>query len=112
MDSIWTTWSLAQCKPCNVYFVFTRFFPTSVRCRYNYTAQSTTDLSFQRGDIIKVEGQHDTSWWKGELNEELGLFPCNYVRGLDNVSFENSDADSEADQVSEVCRGYLNISAL
>jgi len=67
--------------------------------RYDYEAQSTTDLSFRRGDLIAVEGQFDSSWWKGTFGDEVGLFPGNYVRGLENIIVEGSEIESECSQV-------------
>lgn len=51
--------------------------------KYNYQAQEGGDLSFKKGDRIKIIDQKLKDWWKGELNGQTGLFPHNYVE-LDN----------------------------
>ncbi|KAI0463789.1 hypothetical protein LJB42_002794 [Komagataella kurtzmanii] len=45
---------------------------------YNFEKINDQDLSFKRGDHIKVLKQ-EGSWWKGELNGKVGNFPSNYV---------------------------------
>ncbi|XP_066905734.1 intersectin-1 isoform X3 [Halyomorpha halys] len=46
---------------------------------YQYTAQNEDELSFEKGDIVTVLAKDEPSWWKGELNGAVGLFPSNYV---------------------------------
>ena len=68
--------------------------PKSVllEARYSYTASQKDELSFKKGDIIKLltknTGQGD-AWWKGELRNsnkkskgepKQGIFPSNYVK--------------------------------
>ena len=66
--------------------------PKSVllEARYAYTALQKDELSFKKGDIIKLltknTGQGD-AWWKGELKissksskPKQGIFPSNYVK--------------------------------
>lgn len=48
--------------------------------KYNYNAQQDGDLSFQKGDRIKILDQRLKEWWKGEINGVMGLFPHNYVK--------------------------------
>ena len=37
-------------------------------------------LSFTKGDIITVTQMVDGGWWEGELNQEVGWFPSNFVK--------------------------------
>merc|ERR1711920_791905 len=70
--------------------------PKSVllEARYAYSALQKDELSFKKGDIIKLltknTGQGD-AWWKGELKNssaksskkgepKQGIFPSNYVK--------------------------------
>jgi hypothetical protein len=45
-----------------------------VIAKYDFTAQEEGDLSFRKGDIIKIinKTDNDTDWWQGELNGEVG----------------------------------------
>lgn len=45
---------------------------------YDFEKINDQDLSFKRGDHIRVLKQ-EGSWWKGELNGKVGNFPSNYV---------------------------------
>ena len=45
----------------------------------DYRSEQPTDLSFHRGDKIKVLLQHSSGWWDGELNGVKGTFPMTFV---------------------------------
>ena len=49
---------------------------------YTYTAQSSDELSFHKGSVISVLDKEGGDWWKGEVNDKVGLFPSNYVQPL------------------------------
>lgn len=61
--------------------------PESVRTAFNYCflkfsykAEQDGDLTFEKGDKVKILDQRfNSDWWKGELNGEVGIFPKNYV---------------------------------
>ena len=56
-----------------------------VRAKFNYKAQNDDEISFQKGDIIKVV-KKDELWWVGYVNEEtIGYFPGNYVGEMEVV---------------------------
>jgi hypothetical protein len=47
---------------------------------YDFTAQEVGDLSFKKGDKIKIlDSKASGEWWKGEINKRIGVFPRNYV---------------------------------
>lgn len=45
----------------------------------NYSSEDPNDLTFVRGDKIRVLQQHNSGWWDGELNGKRGLFPRTFV---------------------------------
>uniref|UniRef100_H2YPF9 Uncharacterized protein n=1 Tax=Ciona savignyi TaxID=51511 RepID=H2YPF9_CIOSA len=55
---------------------------TQVMAMYDYSAQNSDELSFQRGSIIMVHEQSDVDWWKGTTGGATGLFPSNYVQEI------------------------------
>lgn len=61
---------------------------------YNYTARSSKELSFKKGDIIQVYKRSNSDWWDGCLDGVDGYVPCAYIRILDE---DNIDADSNKD---------------
>lgn len=48
-----------------------------VRAIADYKAEEKVELSFKEGDCIYVFEEHDSGWWKGELERDgkIGLFP-------------------------------------
>lgn len=54
-----------------------------VRARYNYKAQNDDEISFQKGDVIKVV-KKDELWWVGYVDpDKIGYFPLNYVTEIE-----------------------------
>lgn len=49
------------------------------RALYNFMGQGARELSFRKGDLILVRRQIDNNWYEGEYNNNIGLFPYNYV---------------------------------
>eukprot|EP00927_Polykrikos_kofoidii_P048992 TRINITY_DN43144_c0_g1_i1.p1 TRINITY_DN43144_c0_g1~~TRINITY_DN43144_c0_g1_i1.p1 ORF type:complete len:292 (-),score=49.89 TRINITY_DN43144_c0_g1_i1:145-1020(-) len=50
------------------------------RALFDFKAEDETELSFKRGDMIKVSQSSDEHWWTGKTNEKEGMFPSNYVQ--------------------------------
>ncbi|KAM4692947.1 intersectin-2 [Discoglossus pictus] len=46
---------------------------------YSYVSGEPGDLIFNEGDIIQVT-QKDGEWWTGNIGDQSGIFPSNYVR--------------------------------
>lgn len=55
-------------------------------CRglHDYNAAQTSELSFKKGDIIKVLEKDASGWWAGELRGEMGFFPS--VEWVEEIS--------------------------
>ncbi|KAM4632362.1 GRB2-related adapter protein [Discoglossus pictus] len=53
-----------------------------VQAHFDYTAQTMSELSFKRGDIIEVIDCSDSNWWRGRISGRIGLFPHNYVNPM------------------------------
>lgn len=51
------------------------------RVLFPYDAQNEDELSIKEGDIITIlcKEIEDKGWWKGELNNQIGVFPDNFV---------------------------------
>ncbi|GAA6003286.1 SH3 domain-containing protein [Rhodotorula paludigena] len=58
------------------------------KCRavWDYVASQPDDLGFSAGDIITIEDEVNTDWWKGSINGRTGLFPCNHVERIPPTS--------------------------
>ncbi|EJW88081.1 SH3 domain-containing protein [Wuchereria bancrofti] len=56
---------------------------TTCTALYPFRAVSPKELSFNRGDVIRVYRIIDINWMEGELNGQSGIFPSSYVQ-IDN----------------------------
>ncbi|XP_075038347.1 neutrophil cytosol factor 2 [Mixophyes fleayi] len=52
---------------------------TSVTALFDYGASQPEDLSFKKGDTIKVLNKVSEEWWEGECHEKVGIFPSAFV---------------------------------
>lgn len=55
---------------------------TRVRALYTFTSETVGELSFERGDMIKVLDRNFQEWWRGACNGKIGIFPVIYVEPL------------------------------
>lgn len=46
---------------------------------YDFAGESSDELSFARGEVIRVIDAVSDEWWRGELRGRTGIFPTNYV---------------------------------
>lgn len=64
---------------------------------WDYRGECSSDLSFNKGDIITVIQKYDNGWWEGELNGVIGDFPYNFVElitgGEDEEDMLNNSAN-------------------
>lgn len=54
----------------------------------DFTGRSQNELSFHKGDIIRVYDQNHSDWWRGELFGSVGLFPSALCEIVKFQSFE------------------------
>ncbi|XP_067399272.1 rho GTPase-activating protein 4 isoform X2 [Emydura macquarii macquarii] len=47
--------------------------------RFSYVGRSAQELSFQRGDRIRLLAEASADWWRGELGGVQGLVPHKYI---------------------------------
>ncbi|XP_006870941.1 PREDICTED: SH3 domain-containing protein 19-like isoform X2 [Chrysochloris asiatica] len=47
---------------------------------HSFTAETSEDLSFKRGDRILILERLDSDWYKGRLHDKEGIFPAVFVR--------------------------------
>ncbi|CAK9781860.1 hypothetical protein CC85DRAFT_287451 [Cutaneotrichosporon oleaginosum] len=55
---------------------------TRVRALYTFQSETVGELSFERGDMIKVLDRNFQEWWRGACNGKIGIFPVIYVEPL------------------------------
>lgn len=56
---------------------------------FDYSARSEKELSFKKGDIIRVFKRFNQDWWDGTINGTDGFVPAKYIR----INTEDNDND-------------------
>lgn len=57
------------------------------RAVYDYAGTGNgTELLFSKGDEIVILQKHESGWWEGELNGNIGWFPAEFVEEVVIVS--------------------------
>ena len=52
---------------------------------FDFSAQDSEEISFKRGDIIRVTDKFNENWWTGCIDGKTGMFPATYVEPLDSA---------------------------
>lgn len=74
--------------------------PSRVRALYDFAPTEVGELSFQKGDVIRVLDSVYEHWWRGELRGEAGIFPVNYVEILPDPT--PAEIQREAEQEAKI----------
>eukprot|EP01117_Protostelium_nocturnum_P002283 TRINITY_DN1293_c0_g1_i1.p1 TRINITY_DN1293_c0_g1~~TRINITY_DN1293_c0_g1_i1.p1 ORF type:complete len:643 (-),score=291.96 TRINITY_DN1293_c0_g1_i1:29-1957(-) len=78
-------WWLAEMRgklgrvPSNYFLDLSKVEPTRMMALGDFTGECESDLSFKRGQLIKVYVSED-DWWVGEAEGIVGYLPSNFVR--------------------------------
>lgn len=56
--------------------------PAYVRALYDFAPDELGELGFKKGDVIRVLDSVYEQWWRGELRQQVGIFPVNYVEAI------------------------------
>ena len=46
---------------------------------YDFQSEDESELSFKRGDVLKIINNTDEGWWHAEKDGEIGLVPAQYL---------------------------------
>ena len=66
------------------YFLFTEADDyIDVVALYNYTARTSKEVSFNKGDMIRVFSRTNSDWWDARVNGKFGFVPVQYVKVLE-----------------------------
>ncbi|XP_022805297.1 SLIT-ROBO Rho GTPase-activating protein 2-like [Stylophora pistillata] len=64
--------------------------PREAEALYDYSARSSKELSFKKGDIIQVFKRFTPEWWDGTINGTEGFVPDRYIRMLTDDEVDNT----------------------
>ncbi|XP_066570557.1 vinexin isoform X2 [Amia ocellicauda] len=51
----------------------------AARAKFSFQAQSSKELTLQKGDVVYIHRQVDANWFEGEHHGRAGIFPTSYV---------------------------------
>ncbi|KAG8696892.1 ESCRT-0 subunit protein hse1 [Ceratobasidium sp. 394] len=68
-----------------------------VRALHDFAATEVGELSFKKGDVIKVVDRCFKDWWRGQMKGRTGIFPVNYVEPLPEPTAAELAKDAEAE---------------
>ncbi|XP_066932495.1 sorbin and SH3 domain-containing protein 1 homolog isoform X2 [Clytia hemisphaerica] len=70
------------------------------KARYTFRAETESELSFRKGDMITILKQVDDNWFEGELDGQIGIFPSNYIEVLKDPMVVELEPVSDMKSVS------------
>ncbi|XP_055741063.1 growth factor receptor-bound protein 2-like [Salvelinus fontinalis] len=78
------------------------------RGKYEFNATAEDELSFRKGDILKILGSQD-EWFKAELHGQEGFVPQNYIERQTPSWFKETASRSSAEELlmSREVGGFL-----
>uniref|UniRef100_A0A0N5BQ51 SH3 domain-containing protein n=1 Tax=Strongyloides papillosus TaxID=174720 RepID=A0A0N5BQ51_STREA len=56
---------------------------------YGFNGKSNRELSFNKGDVIKIHKILDNNWSEGERNGKIGIFPTSYIKMNESATPQN-----------------------
>ena len=87
------------------FIIFNQFAeePRDAEALYDYSARSSKELSFKKGDIIRVYKRFNSDWWDGTINGIEGFVPAKYIRiYTDDTDTDVTDSEGNISISSEV----------
>uniref|UniRef100_A0A182MD97 SH3 domain-containing protein n=1 Tax=Anopheles culicifacies TaxID=139723 RepID=A0A182MD97_9DIPT len=60
------------------------------RAKFNFTAQTTVELSLLKGELVTLTRRVDDNWFEGKIGSKKGIFPVSYVEILTDIDGEES----------------------
>lgn len=72
--------------------------PSFVRALYDFEPDEPGELAFMAGDVIRVLDSVYEQWWRGELRQDVGIFPVNYVEPMPEMAQAAIEQDLEMER--------------
>ncbi|XP_055535615.1 uncharacterized protein LOC129724619 isoform X4 [Wyeomyia smithii] len=60
------------------------------RAKFNFTAQTSVELSLLKGELVTLTRRVDDNWFEGRIGNKKGIFPVSYVEVLTDIGGEES----------------------
>ncbi|CCO29085.1 Class E vacuolar protein-sorting machinery protein HSE1 [Rhizoctonia solani AG-1 IB] len=68
-----------------------------VKALHDFNATEQGELSFKKGDVIKIVDRCYKDWWRGQIKGTVGLLPVNYVEPLPEPTATELAKEAEAE---------------
>ncbi|XP_041363090.1 growth factor receptor-bound protein 2-like [Gigantopelta aegis] len=65
---------------------------------YDFNASEPDELSFKKGDVLKILNMDDTNWYKSEVNGKTGFVPSPYITLVPSPWYVGKIERHEAEQ--------------
>lgn len=62
---------------------------------YPYTARTSKEVSFNKGDVIQIFSRTNNDWWDAKVNGQFGFVPVSYLKVVERTSSLTSDLNEE-----------------
>ncbi|XP_037947815.1 sorbin and SH3 domain-containing protein 1 isoform X7 [Teleopsis dalmanni] len=59
------------------------------RAKFNFQAQSSLELSLNKGELVTLTRRVDDNWFEGKIANRKGIFPVSYVEVLTDIGAED-----------------------
>jgi len=56
-----------------------QYVGTTMQALFSFQGCGDTELSFEKGDMIRISETDNSEWWYGTVGQKSGFFPCTYV---------------------------------
>lgn len=73
--------------------------PAYVRALYDFAPDELGELEFKKGDTIRVLDSVYEQWWRGEVRQQVGIFPVNYVEAIEDPTEDLLREESELERL-------------
>ncbi|XP_049981031.1 rho GTPase-activating protein 4 isoform X2 [Alexandromys fortis] len=79
----------------------------AVAC-FAYTGRTAQELTFQRGDVLRLYARASSDWWRGEHAGVQGLIPHKYITLLEGDEKQTASLQTTTESVSQP-EGFLTL---
>ena len=73
-----SNWKYKILRP-KIFLSYTESETLEAQALYDFTARSTREVSFHKGDTVSLTKQVSNDWWKGSVRGQEGLIPDKYI---------------------------------
>ncbi|XP_042189117.1 CD2-associated protein isoform X1 [Callorhinchus milii] len=78
---------------------------------FDYIPQNEDELELKLGDVVEIIDEEEEGWWRGILNDKVGMFPSNFVTELmDQV--EDAETNEMQNELEVGIKDFIGVGPL